>query len=176
MHNDAMTRDNRRQWHVVRQEAGSGQMRIMIDDLTGPEIAALLEEHTAELRSISPPESKHALDLDSLRKPGITFWTVWDEGTLVGCGALQDLGDGHAELKSMRVSSRHQRRGIASLLLRHIIGEATTRGYRRLSLETGSMPFFAPAHALYRKHGFTECGPFAGYRDDPNSLFMTRAL
>ncbi len=122
-------------------------MRIEVDDLTGPEIAALLEEHTAELRSISPPESKHALDLDGLRRPEITFWTVWDEDDLVGCGALQDLGNGDAELKSMRVASRHQRRGIASLLLRHIVGKARDRGFTRLYLETGSMQFFGPALA-----------------------------
>ncbi len=151
-------------------------MRIVIDDLIGPEIAALLEEHTAELRSISPPESKHALDLDALRRPEITFWTVWDEDELVGCGALQDLGGGHAELKSMRVSSQRTRQGIASLLLRHIIGEARDREFRRLSLETGSMPFFEPARNLYRKHGFAECGPFAQYVDDPNSTFMTMEL
>lgn len=152
---------------------GNESVRIEVDDLTGPEIAALLEEHTAELRSISPPESKHALDLDGLRQPGITFWTVWEDETLVGCGALQELDASHAELKSMRVAAGQQRRGIASLLLRHIIAEAWARGYRRLSLETGAMPFFEPARALYRKHGFTECGPFAGYVEDPNSVFMT---
>lgn len=151
-------------------------MRIVIDDLTGPEIAALLEEHTAELRSISPPKSKHALDLDGLRNPGITFWTVWNEATLVGCGALQALDGEHAELKSMRVASGHTRRGIASMLLRHIVDEARARGYRRLSLETGSMPFFEPARNLYRKHGFEECGPFDQYVADPNSVFMTLTL
>lgn len=152
-------------------------MRIVIDDLTGPEIAALLEEHTAELRGISPSESKHAQDLDGLRRPKVTFWTVWDDDEdLVGCGALQDLGDGSAELKSMRVASRHQRRGVASLLLRHIVGEARDRGFTRLNLETGSMPFFEPARSLYRKHGFDECGPFARYVADPNSVFMTLAL
>jgi putative acetyltransferase len=151
-------------------------LRIVIDDLTGPEIAELLEAHTTELRGISPPESKHALDLDGLRKPGTTMWSVWEDETLVGCGALKDLGGGHAELKSMRVSSSYTRRGIASMLLRHIIGEARERRYRRLSLETGSMPFFEPARALYRKHGFEACGPFGSYVDDPNSVFMTMAL
>jgi putative acetyltransferase len=151
-------------------------MRIVIDDLTGPEIAALLEAHTAELRAISPPESKHALDLDGLRRPGTTMWSIWDGEVLVGCCALKDLGVGHAELKSMRIARPHTGRGIASTLLRHVIGEARARGYRRISLETGSMPFFEPAWRLYRKHGFTECGPFGSYRPDPNSVFMTMAL
>ncbi len=151
-------------------------MRIVIDDLLGPEIAALLEAHTAELRGISPPESKHALDLEGLRRPEITFWTMWDDESLVGCGAIQDLGGGHAELKSMRISSPYTRRGLASMLLRHIIGEARKRGYRQISLETGSMPFFEPARNLYRKHGFEACDPFGQYVDDPNSVFMTKLL
>ncbi len=151
-------------------------MRIIVDDLTGPEIAALLEAHTAEMRSISPPESKHALDLEGLRTPDTTMWTVWDDEILVGCAALKDLGDGHAELKSMRVSSAYTRRGIASMILRHIIGEAQARGCRRISLETGSMPFFEPARSLYRKHGFETCGPFGTYVEDPNSAFMTKLL
>jgi len=151
-------------------------VQIVVDDLTGPDIAALLEAHTAELRGISPPESKHALDLEGLRRPEITMWSVWDGMTLVGCGAIKDLGDGHAELKSMRVSPAHRRRGIASLLLRHIIDEARARGFHRISLETGSMAFFEPARALYARHGFTPCGPFDGYTADPNSVFMTMRL
>ncbi|HYI25980.1 MAG TPA: GNAT family N-acetyltransferase, partial [Thermomicrobiales bacterium] len=150
--------------------------RIVIDDLTGPEIAALLEAHTAELRSLSPPESKHAFDIEQLRRPEITMWSVWDGDTLVGCGALHDLGDGHAELKSMRVIASHTGRGIASMLLTHILDDARTRGFARVSLETGSMPFFEPAHRLYRKHGFEPCGPFGTYTDDPNSVFMTKQL
>ena len=152
------------------------RMRIVVDDLTGPEIAALLEAHTAELRAISPPESKHALDLEGLRQPDTTMWTVWDGDVLVGCAALKDLGDGHGELKSMRVVKEYTRRGIASMLLRHIVGEARERGFQRISLETGSMAFFEPAHRLYRKHGFEPCGPFGQYEDDPNSVFMTMLL
>jgi putative acetyltransferase len=151
-------------------------MRIVVDDLTGPEIAALLEAHTAELRSISPPGSAHALDLAGLRGPDTTFWTAWDGDMLVGCAALKDLGEGHGELKSMRVVREHTGRGIGSMLLRHILDEATARGFRRVSLETGAMPFFAPAHALYRKHGFAPCGPFGHYVDDPHSVFMTLTL
>lgn len=151
-------------------------MRIVVDDLTGPEIAALLEAHVAELRSISPPESKHALDLDGLRQPDTVMWSVWEGDQIVGCAALKDLGDGHAELKSMRVATEHQGKGIASTLLQHVLSEARSSGFSRISLETGSMDFFAPAHRLYARHGFTNCGPFGTYKEDPNSVFMTLAL
>jgi putative acetyltransferase len=151
-------------------------VNIVVDDLSGPEVAALLEEHTAEMRRISPLESKHALDLDGLRRPEITFWTVRDGDALLGCGALHELDARHGEIKSMRTSRAYARRGVASTLLRHIIDAARHRSYRHLSLETGSMSFFVPAHRLYEKHGFVACGPFAGYRDDPNSRFMTLPL
>ncbi|MCH9826694.1 MAG: GNAT family N-acetyltransferase [Gammaproteobacteria bacterium] len=147
-------------------------MHIRIDDLSGPEIAAFLEDHIRDMKSVSPPESKHALDLDGLRKPEITFWTVWDEQVLVGCGALKELDKTHAEIKSMRVSGTRKQQGIASMLLRHMLDQAAARGYRRLSLETGSMPFFEPARRLYTKFGFQPCAPFSGYKDDPNSVFM----
>jgi putative acetyltransferase len=148
----------------------------MVDDLAGPEIARFLDEHVQQMRSISPPESKHALDLDGLRRPEITFWSVMDGGALVGCGALKRLDAGHAEVKSMRTRPARQRSGIASLLLGHIITEARRMGFTRLSLETGSAEFFAPARKLYEKFGFEYCPPFAGYRPDPNSVFMTRLL
>src|SRR5688572_20567576 len=120
----------------------------MVDDLSGPEIAAFLQEHVEQLRAITPLESKHALDLDGLRTPEITFWTVWDGDTLVGCGAIKSLDPGHAELKSMRTATARKRSGVASLLLEHIIAEATRRGFARLSLETGSAEFFEPARRL----------------------------
>ncbi|MER5636244.1 GNAT family N-acetyltransferase [Kitasatospora sp. NPDC002227] len=155
-------------------------MRIVVDDLSGPEIAEFLAEHLREMRSISPPESKHALDLDGLRRPEVTFWSVLDETAdgpeLVGCGALKQLGEGHAELKSMRTGARRKRSGVASLLLSHIIAQARSLGCTRLSLETGSAEFFRPARELYRKFGFEECGPFGEYRPDPHSTFMTRPL
>ncbi|WP_053204456.1 GNAT family N-acetyltransferase [Jiangella muralis] len=152
-------------------------MRIAVDDLAGAEIAAFLEDHVRELRSITPPESKHALDLDGLRRPGVTFWVVRDDaGVIVGCGAITRLDDRHAELKSMRTAPARQRSGIASLLLGHIVGEARAMGYRRLSLETGSDEFFRPARRLYEKFGFEHCAPFAGYGPDPLSVFMTRLL
>ena len=151
-------------------------MNIKIDDLKGPEIHELLQEHLQSMTLHSPPESIHALDIDSLRAPGITFWTVWENGELLGCGALKELDAQHAEIKSMRTSSLHLRQGVAKNLLNHIIEEARRRGYSRLSLETGSMEAFEPARQLYAKFGFTYCEPFADYVEDPYSVFMTREL
>jgi putative acetyltransferase len=151
-------------------------MEITIDDLSGPEIAALLTEHLRCMAEVSPPESRHALNLDELRKPDITFWSVWDGRELVGCGALKELNSEHGEIKSMRTAQAHLRKGVASLLLERIISEAKQRAYRRLSLETGSMRYFEPAHQLYRKFGFVRCPPFDGYIEDANSLFMTKEL
>ena len=151
-------------------------MEIRIDDLCGPEIAALLQEHLRDMNAVSPPESKHALDLSGLRKPEITFWTVWDGRSLVGCGALKQLSTDHGEIKSMRTAAAQRNRGVGSLMLGHIIEEARRREYRRLSLETGSMEFFRPAHRLYQRFGFEPCGPFGSYREDPNSLFFAKSL
>ena len=153
-----------------------GDLQIRIDDLSSPEIRALLEEHLAEMRRISPPESVHALDLDGLRRPEITFWTAWRGDQLVGCGALKELDAGHAEIKSMRTALGHQGGGIGTTMLRHILAEADRRGYHQLSLETGSQPHFEPARQLYQRHGFVSCAPFGNYRDDPNSAFFTRIV
>ena len=151
-------------------------MEIIIDDLSGPEIAAFLEEHLQDMRAVSPPESKHALDLPGLRQPEITFWTCWHEGKIAGCCALKRLDSQHGEVKSMRTARALRRCGVAARLLEHVIAEAQARGYRRLSLETGAMDFFAPARNLYRKFGFEACGPFATYQADPNSAFFTKVL
>lgn len=151
-------------------------MNIKVDDLMGSEITAFLEEHVREMRSVSPPESTYALDLDGLRKPEITFWTAWEDNRLVGCCALKQLEQGHAEVKSMRVSAQDRGRGIASRLVEHLIAEGRTRGYQRLSLETGTMPFFQPARTLYAKFEFTPCGAFGSYTAGPNNVFMTRPL
>ena len=151
-------------------------IEIKRDDLTGPEIHALLEEHLRNMHSISPRESVHALDLGGLRRPEITFWTVWSGADLLGCGALKQLDAGHGEVKSMRTANAHRRKGVARAMLVHIIDEATRRGYARLSLETGSQPAFEPARRLYAGFGFDFCGPFEGYVEDPNSVFMTRRL
>ncbi|HEY0544756.1 MAG TPA: GNAT family N-acetyltransferase [Pyrinomonadaceae bacterium] len=151
-------------------------MEIKIDDLTGSAIYELLQEHLRHMLLLSPPESVHALDIEELRQPEITFWTVWESGELLGCGALKELDSQHAEIKSMRTSSSHLRKGVAKNLLKHILAEAMRRGYSRLSLETGSMPAFEPARQLYANYGFTYCEPFADYVEDPNSVFMTREL
>lgn len=151
-------------------------MQIRLDDLKGVEIIELLREHLRCMERISPPESRHALNLEGLRKPDITFWSIWDGDDLAGCGALKELDAGHGEIKSMRTAYAFQRRGVAAEMLRHLIAEASRRGYRRLSLETGAMDYFDPARKLYASFGFTRCGPFGSYREDPNSVFMTMKL
>lgn len=151
-------------------------MDIKKDDLTGPEIIALIGEHLQDMHLTSPPESVHALDLDGLKKPGVTFWSAWEENQLLGCGALKELAPLHGEVKSMRTASQHLRKGVAREMLAYIIEEAKRRGYERISLETGSMEAFAPARRLYESFGFEYCGPFADYIEDPNSVFMTKAL
>jgi putative acetyltransferase len=128
------------------------------------------------MRAVSPPESKHALNLNDLQKPHITFWAVWDENVISGCGAIKELNASHAEIKSMRTAIEYRNKGVATMLLRHILEEAKRRNYHRLSLETGSMKFFEPARKLYLKFGFVYCKPFGKYKKDPNSVFMTKVL
>jgi len=157
---------------------GSIPMNVLIrlDDLSDPRIAELLEDHLRDMRSISPPESVHALDLERLKRPEIAFWTAWNGDDLAGCGALRRLDAEHAEIKSMRTAPSYRRKGIGKLILEHLLGEARRRSYRRMSLETGSMPFFEPARALYASYGFIRCPPFADYKVDPYSVCMTRTL
>ena len=151
-------------------------MQIRLDDITAPEVLALLREHLSSMAELSPPESVHALGIEALRKPGITFWTAWSGNELLGCGALKQLSTTHGEVKSMRTSSAHRRTGVARAMLGHIMDEARRRSYRRLSLETGAMRAFHPAQKLYASFGFEYCAPFADYVEDPNSVFMTREL
>lgn len=151
-------------------------MQIRVDDLAGQEIRALLADHLRSMHELSPPESVHALDLSGLLQPEITFWSVWSDAELVGCGALKELGPDHGEIKSMRTVPAHRRKGVARAMLEHIIAEARRRSYTRLSLETGSMRAFEPARRLYEGFGFTYCPPFDGYTEDPNSVFLTRVL
>ena len=150
--------------------------QIRKDPLDSPAVLALLREHLATLAPTAPAESRHALDLDGLRAPDVTFWSIWDGPALAGFGALKELSPDHGEVKSMRTAQAYMRQGVASAILRHIIAESRRRGYTRLSLETGSMDFFAPAHQLYRSFGFTTCEPFGAYKPDPNSTFMTLVL
>ena len=151
-------------------------MRIRLDDLSGPEIRALLDEHVQSMHSLSPPGSVHVLDLAALRTPDISFWTAWSGDQLLGCGALKALTATHGEIKSMRTATAHRGNGVARAMLAHLIDEAVARDYEQLSLETGSMAAFAPAHRLYESHGFAYCAPFGDYTDDPNSVYMTRRL
>ena len=154
----------------------SGRFTIKVDDLTGNDVAEMLREHLREMALHSPPESVHALDLAALRKPEITFWTVWEGDELVGCGALKMLDDLHGEIKSMRTAPAHRGRWIGKQMLQHILNEAEKRGIRRLSLETGSMAAFEPARQLYSAFGFRYCEPFADYKLDEHSVFMTMEL
>ena len=156
--------------------ATANALRIERDDLSRPQVHDLLREHLANMYALSPPESVHALDLDKLRAPDITFWSAWEGEVLGACGALKELDAAHGEIKSMRTPESLRRRGAGRAMLTHIVAEARRRGYRRLSLETGSQEGFRPACELYRSFGFVECDPFADYKPDPNSLFMTREL
>ena len=151
-------------------------MRIKNDDLTGPEIRALLETHFAGMLASSPPESCHFLDFDGLSAPDVTFWSIWDCESLAGCGALKELDAEHGEIKSMRTHADHLRKGVGAKMLEHIIATAKERRYARLSLETGSSDAFDAARGLYLRYGFVYCPPFGDYVEDPFSQFMTLRL
>jgi putative acetyltransferase len=151
------------------------RLDIRPDDLRGPEVVALLREHYRNMLEITPAGSAHVLDIASLRQASdITFWTVWIDEELAGCGALRELSSEHGEIKSMKTADQFTRKGVASRLLEHMLAEACARSFKRVSLETGSFPAFAPARALYEKYGFTYCEPFRPYRQDGNNVFMTR--
>lgn len=151
-------------------------MDIIIDSLEGGEVIKLLEEHLADMYATSPPESVHALDVNALKSPEITFFSGWRDGQLMGCVAIKQLGESHAELKSMRTSRHARKSGVATQLLQHALNVSTERGYQRVSLETGSEEYFLAARNLYEKFGFNYCEPFADYKPDPNSKFMTVEL
>ncbi|WP_226529852.1 GNAT family N-acetyltransferase [Metabacillus niabensis] len=151
-------------------------MEIKKDDLTGVKVAELIREHLHGMTLNSPPESIHALNIEKLRQPNITFWTAWEGSELAGMGALKELDSSHGEIKSMRTSSSYLRKGVARRILQHILDEAKKRGYKQLSLETGSMAAFEPARKLYADFGFKDCEPFSDYKEDPNSVYMTKKL
>lgn len=151
-------------------------MKIKKDDLSGAEIVELLEEHIRNMYEWSPPESVHVLDLAKLKAPEITFWTIWQDELLMGCGALKEIGQHQGEVKSMRTPSARRGQGAGRKMLEHIINEAKRRNYQLLSLETGSQSAFEPARKLYESHGFEYCGPFGDYKEDPNSSFMQLRL
>lgn len=149
---------------------------IRPDDLNGPDVVALLRHHLESIVRHSPVHTVHALDLDALQAPEVTFWSVWEGSELVGCGALKELNPTHGELKSMRTAQSHVRKGVASALIRHMLNVARKRCYRRLSLETGATQMFAPARALYARFGFEPCAPFGGYVEDAYNVCMTLEL
>jgi putative acetyltransferase len=149
---------------------------IRVDDLSGPEIAELISIHAATMLAASPPESCHFLPIDGLRQPAVTVWSLWQDGALLGCGALKDLGGAAGEIKSMHTREGFRSRGLGRRMLEHILAEARRRKYTALWLETGSADSFMPARKLYEVYGFSYCGPFADYAEDPHSIFMTLTL
>ena len=151
-------------------------MHIEVDDLSRHQVHALLEEHLANMYELSPPEQVFALDLNQLKAEDITFWTVWQEDVLLGCGALKELAAAHGEIKSMRTPAAARGRGAGRAVLVHIISVAQQRGYTKLSLETGTHPAFEPAHQLYLSQGFVMSGPFGGYQVNEHSVFMELVL
>ncbi|TQM85356.1 putative acetyltransferase [Saccharothrix saharensis] len=151
-------------------------LTIEPDDLTRRPVRDLITEHLADMYATSPAEGVHALDHVELREPGVSFWTAWSEGVLLGCGALKELSPVEGEVKAMRTRPEARGRGVAARLLAFLVEQARGRGYRRLNLETGTQDFFAPARRLYARHGFVPCPPFADYRPDPTSEFMTLDL
>ncbi len=151
-------------------------MQIELDNLSRPEVHALLREHLQSMFELSPRESVHALDIEKLRRPEITFWSAWDGSELLGCGALKELNANEGEVKSMCTAKAHLRKGVARSILTKIIQEAKGRSYGRLWLETGSAAAFKPAQSLYLSFGFSYCPPFGEYVEDPHSVFMTKRL
>jgi len=149
---------------------------IRVDDLTGEPTRALIALHLSGMHATSPPESTHALDVEALQHPDITFWSAWDDDRIAGIIALKRLDDDRGELKSMRVADPFLGRGVGRMLLRHVIDEARAAGFTSLWLETGTPDDFLPAQRLYESEGFVRCAPFAPYVDDPFSAFFTRAL
>jgi len=147
-------------------------MRIELDDVSRPEVIALLEEHLRNMYELSPPDQVFAFDAAKLRAPDVCVWTAWNEGVLLGCAALKELSPRQAEVKSMRTPMRLRRHGAGRALLNHVLHVSRERGYQEVFLETGRHPAFAPAQALYRSVGFRECGPFGSYSENGNSVFM----
>ena len=151
-------------------------MKIIAGGLDDSRVQQLLTYHFTSARAETARGCAHALDLSGLKSPDIIFWSAWDGEVVIGIGALKRLSASHGELKSMHTAQSHRRKGVGSAMLKHIIGEARKMGLLRVSLETGSWPYFAPARELYSRHGFVECPPFGNYVADPNSIFMTQEL
>lgn len=151
-------------------------MEVRVSSIDEPAVAALVLVHLRAMQEVSPPESNHALSVDALADPAITLWGAWDDGELLGCGALKVLEPGHGEIKTMHTAARHRGKGVARAILTAVIAEARSRNFAKLSLETGSDENFIAAQTLYQQFGFEYCGPFGPYEDDPNSAFMSKTL
>ena len=136
----------------------------------------LLVKHFKELKSVSPEGSAHVLDISGLKDPSIKFWSIWEENTLIGCGALKFLDENHGEFKSIRVVDDYRKKGYGFKIINHLIEEAKKLDVTKLSLETGSGDFFLPARKLFQKVGFEKCSPFAHYKEDTNSCYMSLDL
>jgi putative acetyltransferase len=156
--------------------AAMGERVIGVDDPMAADVQGLLEVHLAFNYSQSPPEDVFALDAKELLADDITFVSMREDGELLGVGALREIDAEHAEIKSMHTAARARGTGVARALLAHLIALARARGYTRVSLETGTMEGFAPAHRLYASFGFERCPPFEDYPDSPNSMCMTLEL
>ena len=151
-------------------------LRIIEDDLSAPQVAALLRLHLEEMHGWSPPESVHAMPIERLRATDVTFYSAWDGAALAGFGALKQIDARHGELKSMRVHPDYRGLGVGQAILDHLLVEARARGYTRVSLETGRPEPFLPARRLYEANGFVQCPPFGAYVADDFSICMTRTL
>jgi putative acetyltransferase len=149
---------------------------IAVDDPRRDDVRALLEQHLAFARSVTPPVHVYALDLEGLLDPSITFFSVRAGGELLGVGALKQLDPDHAEVKSMHTAKAARRRGVGRAMVNHLLAVAAERGVTRVSLETGTMDAFAPARTLYADAGFAPCGPFGDYEEGPTSAFMTKTI
>jgi len=151
-------------------------MKSIEGNFEHPKVNDLLIKHFKELKSVSPEGSAHVLDISGLKDPSIKFWSIWEENTLIGCGALKFLDENHGEFKSIRVIDDFRKKGYGFKIINHLIEEAKKLNVKRLSLETGSGNFFLPARKLFQKVGFEKCSPFAHYKEDTNSCYMSLDL
>tara|TARA_B100001175_G_C19145170_1_gene465558 strand:- start:144 stop:611 length:468 start_codon:yes stop_codon:yes gene_type:complete len=140
------------------------------------EVNKLLKKHFVELRAASPEGSAHVLDIPGLKIPSIKFWSLWKDDYLIGCGALKFLNETHGEFKSIRIHDNYRQQGHGMNVINHLINEAKKLKIKRLSIETGAGNFFIPARKLFEKTGFTECEPFAHYKEDVNSVYLTMII
>ena len=152
------------------------QIEIKLDDLSGDSIKKLLQTHLTNAALHSPQDAIFALDLEALKAPEISFWSVWQNEEILACGAIKMLDKEHAEIKSMHTLEKARGKGIGNQLVNHIIQQARAKNIKRLSLETGTADAYFPAHRLYKRHGFQECPAFSDYQESIHSLYMTKSI